>query len=117
MSLIADLVARRGFVVGTVVSSTCSLVTEAISLSDMDFVFIDCEHAPIGIETALALVQSIRGQCLSIIRTADATVTSIKQALDLGCDGVIVPQVNSAEIARAVAAAAKYPPHGHRGVG
>jgi 2-dehydro-3-deoxyglucarate aldolase/4-hydroxy-2-oxoheptanedioate aldolase len=113
----SDLVARRKFAVGTVISSTCSLLTEAVSLSDMDFVFIDCEHAPIGIESATAMVQSVRGHCLSLIRTADRSATAINQALDLGCDGIIVPQVNSAETARAVAAAAKYPPMGQRGVG
>jgi 2-dehydro-3-deoxyglucarate aldolase/4-hydroxy-2-oxoheptanedioate aldolase len=112
-----DVVARREFVVGTVVSSTCSLVTEAISLSDMDFVFIDCEHAPIETATASAMVQSLRGQCLSLVRIADRSATSINRALDLGCDGIIVPQVNSAEIARAVASAAKYAPLGQRGVG
>jgi 2-dehydro-3-deoxyglucarate aldolase/4-hydroxy-2-oxoheptanedioate aldolase len=83
----------------------------------MDFVFIDCEHAPIGIAAALSMVQSLRGQCLSLIRIADQSPTSVNQALDLGCDGIIVPQVNSAEIARAVVAAAKYPPLGQRGVG
>jgi 2-keto-3-deoxy-L-rhamnonate aldolase RhmA len=83
----------------------------------MDFVFIDCEHAPIGIASALAMVQSVRGRCLSVIRTADKSATVINQALDLGCDGIIVPQVNSVEAARAVAAAAKYPPLGQRGVG
>jgi 2-keto-3-deoxy-L-rhamnonate aldolase RhmA len=117
MSRMAELVARRKFAVGTLISSTCSLVAEAISLSDMDFVFIDCEHAPIGIASALAMVQSVRGHCLSLVRTADRSATTINQALDLGCDGIIVPQVNSAETARAVAAAAKYPPLGQRGVG
>jgi 2-dehydro-3-deoxyglucarate aldolase/4-hydroxy-2-oxoheptanedioate aldolase len=113
----AELVARRKFAVGTVISSTCSLVTEAVSLSDMDFVFIDCEHGPIGIASALAMVQSVREKCLSLIRTPDRSSTAVNQALDLGCDGIIVPQVNSAETARAVAAAAKYPPLGQRGVG
>jgi len=117
MSRMADLVARRKFAVGTLISSTCSLLTEAVSLSDMDFVFIDCEHAPIAMASAARLLQSLRGQCLSLIRIADRSTTTINQALDLGCDGIVVPQVNSAEIARAVAAAAKYPPLGQRGVG
>src|SRR5262249_43611881 len=60
---------------------------------------------------------SVRGPCVSLIRTADRSATTIGQALDLGCDGIIVPQVNSVETARAVAAAAKYPPLGQRGVG
>jgi 2-dehydro-3-deoxyglucarate aldolase/4-hydroxy-2-oxoheptanedioate aldolase len=117
MSRLAEVVARRKFVLGTVISSTSTLLTEAISVSEMDFVFIDMEHAPIDNELALAMTQSVRGRCLSLIRTADAGVTAVKQALDIGCDGIVVPQVNSADIARAVAAAAKYPPLGQRGVG
>jgi 2-keto-3-deoxy-L-rhamnonate aldolase RhmA len=117
MSRIADLVASKKVAIGTLVSSTCSLATEAISLSGMDFIFIDAEHAPIGIGVATAMVQSVSGRCLSFIRTADAGVTCIKQALDTGCDGIIVPQVNSAEMARSVSAAAKYPPLGERSVG
>jgi 2-keto-3-deoxy-L-rhamnonate aldolase RhmA len=117
MSRISDLISRRKFAVGTLISSTSAVVTEAISLSGMDFIFIDTEHGPIGVETALSMVQSVSGRCLSFIRTSDAGVTCIKQALDTGCDGIIVPQVNSAAMARAVVAAAKYPPLGERSVG
>src|SRR5262245_61589269 len=116
MSRLAQAVARRQFVIGTVVSSTCPLVTEAISVSDMDFIFIDTEHAPIDARLALSMAQSVRGRCLSIIRTSGHGKSAIEQALDAGCDGIVVPQVNSADIARAVVAAAKYPPLGRRGV-
>src|SRR5262249_38698037 len=102
MSRLARMVAQRKLVIGTVVSSTCPLLTEAISLSDLDFIFIDTEHAPIEPRLALAMAQSVRGRCLSLIRTADASTTIIEQALDVGCDAIVVPQVNSAEIARAV---------------
>ena len=41
----------------------------------------------------------------------------IKRALDLGCDGIIVPQVKTVDEARLAVAAAKYPPAGIRSVG
>jgi 2-keto-3-deoxy-L-rhamnonate aldolase RhmA len=41
----------------------------------------------------------------------------IKGALDAGVAGIMVPMVNSLEEARAVIAAAKYPPMGRRGAG
>jgi len=83
----------------------------------MDFIFIDTEHAPIDGKLALSMAQSVRGRCLSLIRTSSAGTNAIEQALDVGCDGIVVPRVNSADIARAVVAAAKYPPLGKRGVG
>ena len=43
--------------------------------------------------------------------------TEFGRALDLGCQGVIVPNVDSAEQARAVAGACRYPPAGYRSAG
>jgi 2-dehydro-3-deoxyglucarate aldolase/4-hydroxy-2-oxoheptanedioate aldolase len=42
---------------------------------------------------------------------------AIQHALDCGADGVILPQIEGLEHARAVTAFAKYPPLGTRGVG
>jgi 2-dehydro-3-deoxyglucarate aldolase/4-hydroxy-2-oxoheptanedioate aldolase len=52
-----------------------------------------------------------------VIRIGAPDPLSVSKALDTGCDGVIVPQVNSAAQARSLVAAAKYPPLGARGVG
>jgi len=41
----------------------------------------------------------------------------IKQALDMGWDGVVVPQVNSVQDARRAVSACRYPPRGRRGFG
>ena len=57
------------------------------------------------------------GRAGTVVRVPWNDPVHIKQALDLGCDGVLVPQVRTAaEAARAVAAA-KYPPAGVRSVG
>lgn len=45
------------------------------------------------------------------------TVHHIKQALDAGAQGVIVPLVNTAEEARDAVRFARFPPQGERGVG
>ena len=52
-----------------------------------------------------------------MVRVADGTATAIGQALDAGADGVLVPLVESAEMARAAVGAAHYPPRGHRSGG
>ena len=52
--------------------------------------------------------------CRVAIEAAEAP---IKNVLDLGADGIIVPQVNTAEQAADVVRWAKYSPEGSRGVG
>jgi 2-keto-3-deoxy-L-rhamnonate aldolase RhmA len=42
--------------------------------------------------------------------------TEIKRAVDIGIDGIMIPQVESAEDARRAATAAYYPPGGRRGL-
>ncbi|MEM7294045.1 MAG: aldolase/citrate lyase family protein, partial [Pseudomonadota bacterium] len=47
----------------------------------------------------------------------ECSEAAMKQALDIGADGVIVPAVNSVEQARDVVRWCKFPPMGVRGVG
>lgn len=92
-------------------------VAEMLSLCGFDWLFIDGEHSPLSVAAVQRIIQAIRGDCLALVRVPENNVTWIKQMLDTGCDGIIVPQVNSAEEARQAVAAAKYPPTGSRGVG
>ena len=57
------------------------------------------------------------GRATPLGRVRDAHTADIGRALDLGCEGVIVPNVESAEQAAAVASACRYPPDGHRSAG
>ena len=51
------------------------------------------------------------------MRVPSLDEVAIKQVLDAGAEGIIVPQVNSADAAKRAVAYAKYPPLGQRGVG
>ena len=44
-------------------------------------------------------------------------ITIIKQVMDAGADGIIVPMVNCKQDAERAVASIKYPPTGRRGVG
>jgi len=52
-----------------------------------------------------------------LIRVAWNDAVMIKQVLDMGWDGVVVPQVNTADEARRAVSACRYPPAGGRGFG
>jgi 4-hydroxy-2-oxoheptanedioate aldolase len=79
-----------------------------------DFVIIDNEHGPAGIETTEHLIRAAR--CAGIIPVVRTLESEILKVLDIGASAIQVPQVNTAEQASRIVAAAKYPPLGRRGV-
>ena len=103
--------------IGTIVSVSSTEVAEVLVASGFDWLFIDLEHGALDVGDAQRLLQAASGSTPSLIRIPENSDVWIKKTLDLGCDGVIVPQVNTAEQARAVVASAKYPPLGRRSVG
>jgi 2-keto-3-deoxy-L-rhamnonate aldolase RhmA len=66
---------------------------------------------------AQVLIQAIGDRCPSIVRIPENSEVWFKKALDTGCDGLVVPQVNTADEARRAVASAYYPPVGNRSVG
>lgn len=103
--------------IGTLVTIGAPEVAEMLSMCGYDWLFIDMEHGPFSIGQVQHIVQVVRGGCSAIVRVPKNDDVWIKRALDTGCDGIIIPHVNSAEEARRAVAAAKYPPLGARSAG
>lgn len=81
-----------------------------------DWIAVDCEHTDIDIDTLSRLLRGMYGRrAVPIVRVKSNDTLAIRQALDLGAMGVIVPLINNAEEAQRSVAAAKYPPEGIRG--
>lgn len=110
-------IAQRGNAIGTLVSLPSPSLTELLSKSGLDWLFIDMEHAPLSFSDVQAMIQAMAPSCQAYIRLPEASEYFVKQALDTGCDGIIVPMVNDAATARAVVNWAMYPPLGARSVG
>ncbi len=102
---------------GVLVTLGSPEVAELLSLGGFDWLMIDLEHSPITLATAQHMVQATRPPCSVLLRLPENSPAWIKQALDTGADGIVVPMVNSAFEAEAAVRAAKYPPLGTRGVG
>ncbi len=84
----------------------------------LDYVIIDLQHGTATEHDLPALTTAIRlAGATPLGRARNAHPADIGRALDLGCDGVIVPNVESAEQAAAVAGACRYPPDGYRSAG
>jgi len=70
-----------------------------------------------GVLPAPACAVGGAGEVPMFVRLPDRSATAIKRFLDIGCDGIILPQVSSAEEVDEIARAALYPPQGERSVG
>src|ERR1700677_2076104 len=103
-------------VFGITLASAHATIAEMIGLAGFDYVLIDAEHGIGGHQDHLRCLQAIAGTAArAILRVESADPALLKRALDLGVDGIMVPNVGSAEQARAIVAACRYPPHGVRG--
>lgn len=104
-------------VVGTFFHSGSGLVMEAIGLSGMDYVIIDKEHSPIGVETTLDMIRAAECHGLTpFVRIKDVSRPSVLKLLDIGAKGLIVPAVESTDDVTRLIEYGKYPPVGNRGM-
>lgn len=103
---------------GIWISSGSPLLAEVCAGSGLDWVLLDGEHSAIGLETTLSMLQAVAPyDSTPIVRVAAGDTVLIKQVLDLGAQNLLVPMVSTADEARAVVDAVRYPPRGSRGVG
>lgn len=93
-------------------------VAELIAGAGFDWLLIDGEHAPNDLRSTLAQLQALAAHPVSAVcRPPVGASWMIKQILDIGCQTILVPMVETADQARDMARAVKYPPQGMRGVG
>jgi 2-keto-3-deoxy-L-rhamnonate aldolase RhmA len=104
--------------IGSCVSFSDPTVSEALGGAGLDFLWIDMEHGPLGIETVQAHVMAAQlVGAAPLVRVAWNDPVLIKAVLDVGAAGVIVPMVRTAGEAERAVAACRYPPAGIRGFG
>jgi 4-hydroxy-2-oxoheptanedioate aldolase len=114
----AELASASRALAGIWVCSGSPLVAELCAGSGLDWLLIDAEHSPNGLESVLAQLQSVNGSpCTPVVRPPVNDVVVIKQYLDLGAQNLLIPMVHSAADAGAAVSAVRYPPLGVRGVG
>ena len=95
--------------IGTFLKTPSPIIAEVLSLSDLDVFCIDTEHAPFGrLEADLCIGAFRAADRPSLVRVADDSPTQIRNALDSGATGILVPHVTSAEQAAAIVNAAHF---------
>ncbi len=94
------------------------LSVRLLAAAGLDYVVIDLQHGGATEAGLPAMTTAIRlAGATPIARVRHAHTADIGRALDLGCEGVIVPNIDSAAQARQVAGAVRYPPAGYRSAG
>jgi 4-hydroxy-2-oxoheptanedioate aldolase len=89
-----------------------------LAAAGLDYVVIDLQHGTATEHDLPGLTDAIRlAGAVPVARVRHPHPADIGRALDLGCEGVIVPNVDSAAQAREVAGAVRYPPAGYRSAG
>ena len=113
----AALAARRRQV-GFWVSMAEPYLAEITATAGFDWLLIDGEHAPNDVRSIVAQLQAVAPyRAEAVVRPVEGSTALIKQLLDAGARTLLVPMVETAEQARELVAAVRYPPRGVRGVG
>lgn len=92
-------------------------IVSIAAASGHDFLFVDTQHALFSLETIGHIAQAALGAGVAaIVRVPRHDDPDIGRLLDAAVSGIIVADVATAEQARAVVAACRFPPLGRRSV-
>jgi 4-hydroxy-2-oxoheptanedioate aldolase len=112
---------RAKLAAGRTLAGIWSLIPSAplvgtLAASGFDFVILDAEHGAYDFATLDAAITACEdGGASPLVRTPGADAFFIQRALDLGADGVVVPQIADADAAARAIAMMHFAPAGTRG--
>ncbi len=82
-----------------------------------DWLFLDLEHNSMDLDTAVQISVAALGAGIApVARVPARQLWMATRILDGGGLGIVMPHVDTPDEARAIAAALRYPPQGHRSV-
>ena len=110
---------NQGKVCAGILTSMPSVnMSQKLSNSGFDWLFIDMEHGAIDIASCHHMITATAGtQCAPVVRVMEPSISYTKPVLDSGAMGIIFPMVTSKEAAELAVKAVRYPPEGERGWG
>ena len=115
-NMLKEKLAAGKAVFGVMANDPSPPVLEVLGYSGFDWVLLDNEHGDITVHTMANCVRACEASGLvPIVRPISNRMDVITPFMDMGAYGVQVPHVNTADEARAVVDAVKYPPMGKRG--
>jgi 4-hydroxy-2-oxoheptanedioate aldolase len=108
---------RRDVMFGCFVGQPSPAIVEMVGYAGFDYVIIDLEHGPSGLETLENMLRAAQAAgTAALVRLPSPAQADVLRVLDAGADGILVPHVEDVAGAQAVIAHAYYPPAGQRGI-
>lgn len=102
--------------IGMFFDTASPYLMECLGRTGLDFVIIDNEHSPIEAETSAQLIRAAELSGLTpLCRVRDSSRPAILKLLDVGAQGLIIPNVHSVAQVEDIISYAKYYPIGQRG--
>ena len=102
---------------GTFSKTTDSSFIESSGIAGLDFIIIDTEHGFISHETLANHIRAAKSTDIKVVvRVESNNENLIAKALDLGADGVQIPNIKTSHNAKKAIEFAKFSPKGSRGV-
>ena len=102
--------------VGIFADTCSSYVVECIGKAGFDYVIIDNEHSPIEAETSADLIRACELSGMTpLCRVREISRPAILKLLDVGAQGLIVPNVKTMDEVKELVSYAKFSPIGNRG--
>ncbi|MEL7447946.1 MAG: aldolase/citrate lyase family protein [Pseudomonadota bacterium] len=84
--------------VGTFVKTPSPIVCEVLAYSSLHVACLDAEHAPFGrMEMDQCIAAFVAADFPCLVRVGSDSATDIRNALDCGATGIVVPHVTTAE--------------------
>lgn len=116
MRQLGDILPAEGLSFGTWAQIPAPEVIDMIGLNGFDFIVIDCQHAPFGMQTAERMARSAAATEMAVaVRVSRLDEVEILKALDAGIGHVVVPDIASARDATQAVDATRFAPEGSRG--
>lgn len=116
-NLLKQKIREGGAVIGSFVKMNDASSVEILAIAGFDFFVVDTEHVAFDREQLLTILRAAEAYGITpIVRVRENNQVEILQNLDLGFTGVQVPNVDTAEEAKAMVASVKYTPIGVRGL-
>jgi 2-keto-3-deoxy-L-rhamnonate aldolase RhmA len=91
-------------------------IIEILAYAGFDFYMLDMEHSRVNVETMEHCIRAADAAGITtLVRVAENDPGLIRQSIESGAMGVIVPHIATAEDARRAVDAVRYPPEGQCG--
>lgn len=116
-NLVKAKIERNEKVLGTFHEIGSATGVELLGYGGFDYVIVDTEHGPFDVESTQQFVRAAKGANITpFVRVKDGQRNSILKMLDVGAQGLIIPNIKTVEEVKELVDFGKYFPLGNRGV-